>query len=87
LTFNWGVGGRLSRYPYCRALITALVTALNTAPLLLLLLPLILPLLFYPLNPLNLMESFVTITGQTTRGGGSSRALSSRTPGKAPAVP
>jgi hypothetical protein len=33
------------------------------------------------------MESFVTVTSQTTREGGSSHASSSRAVGKAPAVP
>ena len=33
------------------------------------------------------MENFVTITGQLTRAGGSSYALSSYTIGKAPAIP
>ena len=33
------------------------------------------------------MESFVTVTGRTTYGGGSSHASSSRAAGKAPAVP
>src|SRR5277367_2475038 len=33
------------------------------------------------------MESSVTATGRTTRGGGSSHASSSRAAGKAPAVP
>ena len=33
------------------------------------------------------MESFVTVTSRTTRGGGSSHASSSRAAGKAPAVP
>ena len=33
------------------------------------------------------MDSFVTVTGRLTRGGGSSHASSSRAAGKAPAVP
>ena len=33
------------------------------------------------------MESFITVTSWTTRGGGSSHASSSRAAGKAPAVP
>lgn len=68
----------------CRvALITILI-----APYLLL--PILLPLLFNPPNPpnpSNYIESFITTTGQTTRGGGSSHALSSRAIGKAPTIP
>ena len=48
------------------------------------LLPLLLPLLFNTANPI---ESSVTITGRITRRGGSSYASSSRTAGKAPAIP
>ena len=44
--------------------------------------PSLLPLLFYTAD---YMESFVTATGQITRGGGSSYASSGRAGGKAPA--
>jgi hypothetical protein len=40
-----------------------------------------------PADPSNYIESFVTATGRTTRGRGSSYALSSRAAGKAPAIP
>ena len=68
--------------PYRAALITALITSPLPQPILL-------PLLFNPPNPAdpsNYMESFVTATSRTTRGGGSSHALSSCAAGKAPAI-
>ena len=73
----------LSRRPRRVALITILI-----APPLLL--PILLPLLFNPSNPTNpsnYIESFITTTGQITRGGGSSYILSSRAIGKAPTIP
>ena len=40
-----------------------------------------------PADPFNYTESFVTATGQTTRGRGSSHALSGRAADKAPTIP
>ena len=65
----------------------ALITVLIASPLLL---PILLPSLFNtpdPADPSNYMESFVTATGRTMHGRGSSHASSSRAAGKAPAVP
>ena len=87
----------LSRCPYCVVLIAlslsrspccvALITILIASPLLL---PILLPLLFNtpnPANSFNYMESFITITGQITRGRGNSHALSSRAADKASIIP
>jgi len=43
--------------------------------------------LFYPFNPLNLLESFITVTGQIIHKSGSSCVSSSRILGKTLAVP
>jgi len=77
----------LSRRLYYRPYRVTLITALITPPLPL---PILLPLLFNPSNPpnpSNYIESFITITGRITRGGGSSYVSSSRAIGKAPAIP
>lgn len=59
-----------------------LITAFIASPLLLL--SSLLHSLFDTADP---MDSFVTVTGRSTRGGGSSYASSSRAAGKAPAIP
>jgi len=59
----------------------ALITTLIALPLLL---PLLLPSSFNTTDP---MDSFVPVTSQSTRRGGSSHISSSRAAGKAPAVP
>jgi hypothetical protein len=58
-----------------------ILIALPLSRVTLIALPLLLPLLF---NTTNSIESFATITSQTTRVGGSSYTSSSRTTGKAP---